>query len=388
MAPYPFLTGKPREEIELERGLITAIAAFRWLCWVWMALVLAIDIFNDAQQRVAMPGLGIALVAAALAWTGVASVLVRTGPSMLLDRWALAIELVIAGALLFSDWWVYGAGNEHSQSLGSAWPLAVTLTVGVAYNGRAGFVTGLTLGLIHVAGLYAWNGGLPRGDDKVAAIGGIVFYCIAGAIAGFVTVKLRENERTMATTRAREEVARELHDGVLQTLAIVQRRATDDDLVALAREQEHELREFLFGTTPDPKRLFRASTVDLTATLRATAADVERMHGLRAQVVFTDELEPVPEATATAVAGAVREALTNASKHGHAAGATIFVEPADGGGVFCSVKDDGTGFDPGAVTEGIGTTKSIRGRIAEVGGTVEIDGRPGRGTEVRVWIPV
>jgi signal transduction histidine kinase len=381
-----YLTGKPREELDLERGLITAIAVFRWLTWAWLAIVLTLDIRN--APSVARPGAGIALAAAALAWTGAASVLVRTGPSRLLDRWAIAIELAIAAALLFGDWWVYGADNGHSQSLGSAWPLAVILTVGVAYNAWAGFATGFALGIIHIVGQVLFDGGLPaRGDDRVGAVGGIVFYCIAGAIAGFVTVKLRQTEREIAVARAREEVSRTLHDGVLQTLAIVQRRATDDDLVALAREQEHELREFLFGTRSDPKRMFRAATSDLPAALRATTQDIERKYGLRAQVVLTEDPAAVPDTLVAALTGAVGEALTNAAKHGGAHTATVFLEPADDGGLFCSVKDDGCGFAAHEVPEGVGTTRSIRGRIADVGGTVEIDGRPGRGTEVRLWVP-
>lgn len=379
------LTGKPREEIDLERGLITGIAVFRWLCWVWLAIVLTLDIRNPPP--LAHAAAGVALAAVALGWTGTASVLVRVRATVLLDRWAICIELVIAAALLFADWWVYGPDNAHSQSLGSAWPLAVILTVGVAANAWAGFATGLALGAIHLVGqaLFA-STTLQHGDDQVGGVGTIVFYCIAGAIAGFVTAKLRATEREVAVARAREEVARTLHDGVLQTLAIVQRRASDDDLVDLAREQEHELREFLFGPRPDPKRRFRAATTDLPAALRATAQDIERKHRLRAQVVVTEPPEAVPDDLAAAVTGAVGEALTNAAKHGGARTATIFVEPADQG-LFCSVKDDGRGFEPGTVTEGVGTTRSIRGRIAEVGGTVEIDGRPGRGTEVRLWVP-
>jgi signal transduction histidine kinase len=82
----------------------------------------------------------------------------------------------------------------------------------------------------------------------------------------------------------------------------------------------------------------------------------------------------------------VGEALTNAAKHGEATRATVFVEPLDHE-VFCSIKDDGHGFDPADVDEGVGIGRSIRGRIEELGGRVEIDGRPGRGTEVRLWVP-
>jgi signal transduction histidine kinase len=386
----PYLTSKPREEIALERGFLTGVAVFRWASWAWMAIVLALDI--EQAPHVEHPVLGVVLVAAALAWTGAATVLVRVGPSMLLDRWALAIELAIAAALIYFDLYVYGPTNQHSQSLGSAWPLAVILTMGVAYAARAGFIAGLVLGLVRFAGQLSFltvgpDGSYMNGDSKVAAVGTVVFYAIPGMVAGFIMIKLREAEREIATARAREEVGRTLHDGVLQTLAIVQRRATDEDLVALAREQEHELREFLFGAKPDPTHIFRPATADVGAALRATAADAERKHGLRTQVVLTEQTMPVPEAVADALAGAVGEALTNAAKHGEAATATIFVEETDDGELFCSVKDTGTGFDAASATEGIGITRSMRGRLDDVGGRVEIDGRPGRGTEVRFWVP-
>ena len=88
-----------------------------------------------------------------------------------------------------------------------------------------------------------------------------------------------------------------------------------------------------------------------------------------------------------AIKGAVIEALNNAGKHGHAHAATIFIDTDGNGDVFCSIKDDGDGFDEGNTDEGVGISRSIRGRIEEVGGRVEIDGRLGQGTEVRLWVP-
>jgi signal transduction histidine kinase len=64
----------------------------------------------------------------------------------------------------------------------------------------------------------------------------------------------------------------------------------------------------------------------------------------------------------------------------------VFAEPADDGGVFCSVTDDGRGFDPTAVTEGVGVTQSIRARVQDIGGRAEIRSQPGRGTEVCLWV--
>jgi signal transduction histidine kinase len=82
----------------------------------------------------------------------------------------------------------------------------------------------------------------------------------------------------------------------------------------------------------------------------------------------------------------VSEALTNAGKHAQARRLTVFVEPADGGGLFCSVKDDGTGFEAAATALGVGIDRSIVGRMAEIGGRAEVRSRPGHGTEVCLWL--
>jgi signal transduction histidine kinase len=125
---------------------------------------------------------------------------------------------------------------------------------------------------------------------------------------------------------------------------------------------------------------------DLGSALRATAGRFEDNFGGRVQVLVADDIPKLRRETVDALAGAVGEALMNAGKHGVADRVTVYVEPQDHG-VFCSVKDNGRGFDVAATPEGIGLTKSIRGRLSEAGGRVEVRSRPGDGAEVCLWIP-
>lgn len=360
-----------RREDSLVRGLLTGIAAFRWLAWAWAAIVLVVS--RDELEG-GRPWLALLLLAGALVVTAMASVLAQVDPDRLLSVEVIVAELVVGFALGAGDDWAF-AGN-HPQSLGSVWPVAGVLTAGVLWAGRGGALAGAAVGLGRLFGdLVEVRTTEPITELTISAASTFVLYALAGGAAGYAVVKLREAERQISVAQAREEVARTLHDGVLQTLAVVQRRATDPDLSRLAREQERELREFLFGISP--------ANSELGPCLRAAAARFEDRFGGRARVVLADDIPDLAPAVVDALTGAVAEALTNAGKHGAASLVTVYAEPADHGGVFCSVKDDGHGFEK--AREGVGISRSIRGRMADVGGRVEIDGNAGHGTEVRLW---
>lgn len=367
-------------EDALVRGLLTGIAVFRWLAWVWAAVLLVVHRSQLGHPQ-ARPWLALGLVGAALLVTVADTALLSVDPARLLSLPVVVAEVAVAFALEAGDALAYN-GVAHSQSLSSAWPLAGVMTAGIAFRARGGVLAGAAIGLGRAAGELFGPGAWTDSDNTVSVVSSIVLYALAGLVAGFVTARLREAERRISLAQAREEVARTLHDGVLQTLAVVQRRADQPDLVRLAHEQERELREFLFGT---PGALGGGG--DLGARLRAAAARFEDRYGGTARVVLAPDTPTLDPGTVEALAGAVGEALANAGKHGGAGRVTVFAEPTDGE-LFCSVKDDGGGFDPGAAAEGEGLRRSVRGRIAEVGGRVEIDGRPGRGTEVRCWVPI
>jgi signal transduction histidine kinase len=215
-------------------------------------------------------------------------------------------------------------------------------------------------------------------DALVSAASTLMLYLLAGGIAGYAATRLRKADRRLSLATARDEVAVDLHDGVLQTLAVVQRRSDDPELVALARDQERRLRDYLFGAT---------DRRGLEAALREEATTFEKVHHVRASLVLGGELPVLADDRTEALVGAVQEALANAGKHAEASSVTIYAEPADESGVFCTVKDDGRGFDPGTVTAGVGLGRSIRDRVERVGGTATWHTAPGRGTEVRLEVP-
>lgn len=363
----PTGTGR-RTPSDLEWGVARGIATFRWLTLGWAVAVLAVT-WDDLVR----PGFAVAWLSLALVVTAATSEGAVRRRIWLFQPAAIAVEVAVGASLLLADGWVYG--SEHGQTFGSNWPVAGVLMAGVALGPLFGGVAGV------VVGLGRWWGGHLAEYEAASALGlwsTGVLSAMAGAAAGAVMTLLRDAETTVARARAREEVARTLHDGVLQTLAVVQRRSTDDELAALARDQELSLRSFLAGDEPVAE--------DLGSALRSVAAHVERREGLRIEVLLVDDDHPrVGPAVVTAVAGAVGEALTNAAKHGHAHRATVFVDVDDD--VFCTVKDDGRGFDPAAVTEGLGAA-AIRDRLAEVGGSAAVDARPGQGVEVRLRAPL
>lgn len=194
-----------------------------------------------------------------------------------------------------------------------------------------------------------------------------------------------DERRERVRAEEREAVAAHLHDSVLQTLTLIQKRSADPDadprvVAALARRQERELRRWLYGSTdgwePDTR---------LRDAVDATVADVEDLHGVAVEAVVVGD-RPMDGRVAALVA-AMREALVNAAKFSGRRDLSLFVEVgANGTTVF--VRDRGVGFDPAAVPDDRhGLRHSIVGRLANVGGAAAVHTAPGAGTEVELTLP-
>ncbi len=357
---------------------------FRAITAAWAFGLFAYEIWDRNRQAsklsVAHPGWGLLIAGALVVFTAWLTVEYNRNADRLFRPFPVLTEIALATIALLADVWVYGS-PDHSQSLPSVWVIAPIVNVALIVGQRPAVVTGIGLGLARNVGWLPYK---TDGIWSLTRIATLVLLAVTGWIAGYVMTRLGEADREITAFKAREEVARTLHDGVLQTLAVIQRRSDDTELVSLARVQEHELREYLFG----------GSTVDddIASALRAAARRAEQRYGIRVEVITAPDLPEGSPAAIHAIGGAVGEALTNAVKHGQASKATVYAEPSwddepdQSEAVFVSVKDDGTGFDDGSITEGEGLTRSIRGRVVEAGGRVEIDGRPGRGAEVRLYV--
>ena len=197
--------------------------------------------------------------------------------------------------------------------------------------------------------------------------------------------KVERRERIRSEERA--VMAAHLHDSVLQTLAIIQKKANNPrDVLLLARRQERELRTWLYAGTEavhDRPRTF--------AQAMAAAADsVEGDHGVVVEVVQVGDT--IADDRVMALVAAGREAMVNAAKHSGAAEISVFVEvesTSTGRNAEVFVRDRGVGFDTNLVAEDRrGIRDSLVQRMERVDGSTRIHSEIGQGTEVQLILPL
>jgi signal transduction histidine kinase len=188
---------------------------------------------------------------------------------------------------------------------------------------------------------------------------------------------LSEERAERIRSQERAEVAAHLHDSVLQTLALMQRRVDDPrEVAALARRQERELRAWLNGR----RALGEADTV--AGALETAAAEVEEAHGVPVEVVAVGDA-PLDK-RGEALVAAAREAMVNAAKFAGDGPVALYAEVADER-IEVFVRDRGPGFDPGRVpADRRGVRESIVGRMERNGGRAVVHTALGEGTEVEL----
>ncbi|HEU4668772.1 MAG TPA: PspC domain-containing protein [Arthrobacter sp.] len=229
--------------------------------------------------------------------------------------------------------------------------------------------------LVMVSGSGSWEQTWLALLASVAVLGGVVLVLLPWALKFWRDLEAERAGRIRETERA--EIAAHLHDSVLQTLALIQRRASNEhDVVRLARAQERELRGWLFE---DPGK----DAGQLSDRIKAVAAEVEDLLGNAVEVVC------VGDATVSegqeALIQASREAMLNASRHGGGA-VSVYLE-VTGGRAEVFIKDRGPGFSLQDVPEDrLGVRESMIGRMNRHGGSATITSTS-EGTEVRLGYP-
>jgi signal transduction histidine kinase len=367
------------QRVAFEVALWRAIAVYRVA-----ALGYAVLLATLLLPRYAHPVAALTVLTVMAVWTVIAGY--AYARPVRRDRPLLAIDLAVAtGCLLATRWVVQPGGVAAGQTtLPTVWVAGAVLAFALSGGRRRGVAAALVLGTADVA----VRSGLEPGDFAEALL-----LLLTGLVAGHLSrlaldaeARLHQATEREAATRERERLARDMHDSVLQVLALVQRRGVElggeaAELGRLAGEQETALRALVATTTFEPTR---DGLTDLRAVLSRYASTT---------VHVATPADPVPAAphVAERVAAAVGAAIDNVARHCPAGTRAFVLLEDEGPHLVVTVRDDGPGIPDGrlarAEAEGrLGVAQSIRGRIHDLGGTVEVRTGPDLGTEVEMRV--
>jgi signal transduction histidine kinase len=296
--------------------------------------------------------------------------------------WAWPQVFSVGGLVLI---WRNASAEEQATLRHLLEPLGAA-TGDVTHEGnwrRRGTVVRLTLAGILLAGGLGWLFSAHASLALLRPLGGVLLVTVAivlilGPWWLRIIRDLGVERQAKARAEERVDIASRVHDSVLQTLALIQRRADDPQkVVQLARMQERELRSWLFeGKDPNEE----AEVLTVTAEVRKIQEDIESRYGVPVEAVTVGDCDL--DDNLSALLAAAREATVNAAKWSGASVISLFaeVEPNE---VVIVVRDRGKGFDPETVPEDRkGLAESVRGRMARRGGTAVVNTAPGEGTKI------
>jgi len=357
------------------------VAVFRVVTLVYAAFLIVRD-----HGHYVHPAAGFAALAVMSAWTVVTVVAyARPGGRR---NWLIAADVAVAAGLVLSTRLIASASqiSAGAPTIPASWAAASVLACAVA----GGPGEGLAGAVVIVAADLAERQAVPQ-----STFSNCVLVLIAGGVGGYVVqLGLRAEAatdraaRSEASVAERERIARDIHDSVLQVLALVSSRGRElggeaAELARLAGEQESALRTLVSGASAPPPA---AGLLDLASLLEPLGGDARVTVSAPAGAVL------LADAPARALAAAAGEALDNVRRHaGPDARAWLLVED-DGAHVIVSVRDNGRGFRDGRLAQAeaagrLGVAQSIRGRLRDVGGHARLTSSPGQGTEVELRVP-
>ncbi|MGW2949214.1 MacS family sensor histidine kinase [Streptomyces eurythermus] len=385
--------------MSVELPLWRALAAYRVLTMLY-----AIGLCATAYDEFTRPWVAVAYYAVLAVWTLATLPKVSNAASCTPRFLAADLAVALVGILLtpFADSHQRIAGG--GPTLPSIWTAGAVLAFAVKGGWRWAAIASTAVAAVNL---------VERGRPARDTVHNVILVWVASIAIGYVVEVARASERTLAraleieaATRERERLARDIHDGVLQVLAMVKRRGAAlggeaAELGRLAGEQEVALRTLVSGGLVPVSRisedLAEGAVVraveepddDGPLDLRALLAPYA---GARVSLAEPGAPVPLPPDAAREVAAAVGAALDNVRAHaGEGARAWILVED-EPDEIVVTVRDDGPGIPEGrlAQAEGegrLGVALSIRGRLRDLGGSAGILSVPGQGTEVELKVP-
>ncbi|MEU6401758.1 DUF5931 domain-containing protein [Streptomyces sp. NPDC046985] len=400
--------------MSVEQPLWRALTAYRVL-----AVCYAVGLFATAYDRFPRPWIAVGYYGVLFAWT--MATLPRVAGAARCTRRFLAADLALAatGILLtpLADAPARIAGG--GPTLPSIWTAGSVLAFALKGGWRWAAAASTAVALANL---------VERGSPARDTVHNVILVWVAAIAIGYVVEVARASERTLAraleieaATRERERLARDIHDGVLQVLAMVQRRGAviggeAAELGRMAGEQEAALRTLVSGGLVPVSRVSEDAADGAVVRLvdegaegpvggdgderdksdEGAATDLRALlapyAGARVSLAEPGAPVPLPSAAAREVAAAVGAALDNVRRHaGPDARAWILVED-EPDRVLVTVRDDGPGIPEGRLAEAevegrLGVAQSIRGRLRDIGGSAELISVPGQGAEVELKAP-
>lgn len=355
---------------------------FRALAWLRLVVLGNAVVLNVYRHNFDHPVAGWACVALMVGWTGYAIATyakpIRRTVRLLVVDLAIAVGLLVATPFVKGEWF--------NATIPGFWIMGALLAWAIRYGWRGGLIAAVLLG---------GTDRLIRADFDQGNYGYVFLIVLGGPIVGYLVESLQQMaaerdqaERLASAAAERARLARVVHDGVLQVLALVQRRGAElggeaAELGRVAGEQERALRTLI--RSQDRVTAAKGGTVDLAGALAAL--------GERPGVEVAVPGGPVelPEPVATEVVAVVGACLDNVTRHvGEGAAAWVLLDDL-GDQVSVSVRDDGPGIPEGRLAEAresgrLGVSESIEGRVRDLGGTATLT-TGAEGTEWEILVP-
>lgn len=340
--------------------------ALLWLRLIVLANAVALNWWR--RDNFDRPGWGLVVILALAAWTGLV-VWAYADRRRRVPLLLVADLLVAVGGIIVSP---EIKGEGLSATIPGFWVMGVVLAWGAHWRWVGGLVAASAVCLADLS--------IRLPDVSQTNYANLFLLMLGGPMIGYLCGSLQrmaaerdEAERAAAAAQERARLARAVHDGVLQVLALVQRRGAEiggeaAELGRLAGEQEAALRAMI------REQDTRQEPADALVT--DVSGELERLSTQRPPVVHVvtpGRAVPLGAHAAAELVGAVRAALDNVARHvGEDAPAWVLLEDL-GDRVEVSVRDEGPGIpegrlDTAAASGRLGVAESIRGRIRDLGG--------------------